>query len=79
MRDIPIRIWDSATGTSVPAGTVRLPNNPMLRTRTTKAKPAPTIPPHACCAKAKVSPAACAYAYAYDCPIHGATRVGTSD
>lgn len=35
--------------------------------------------PHACCEQATVSEAAAAYAYAYECPVHGPTRIGSSD
>lgn len=38
--------------------------------------PPPTLP-HACCGDARVL--ACVCAYAYDCPTHGATHIGTHD
>lgn len=38
--------------------------------------PEPTLP-HACCGHATVR--ACVCAYAYDCPTHGASHVGTHD
>jgi hypothetical protein len=35
--------------------------------------------PFACCEKAEWSNASPGYAYAYTCPIHGETRIGSSD
>lgn len=76
MRTIPCCIWDGTTGTLTRVGSIRVPNNPLLRKRRTKRAKAVKPDPHACCHRAQP---VLGYAFAYTCTVHGDTRIGTSD